>query len=137
MPRTAHLLLLLLVCLATRPITAWEVLHDTDFPGNTPHAPYGPGKSAEDCADQCQARDDCVAISWNGPDSPIHDNMCNFKCTTLGRHTDKGELVRRSSTTYTVCHTFFPSFQVGTVFVAWREEIVTFGLTLTWVRCHM
>ena len=80
------------LCLhATQSSADWTVIPDTDFPGNCPHNTYGPGKSASDCADQCAARTDCVAISWNGPSSHYHDGNCNFKCTTLGQHEDKGE----------------------------------------------
>jgi len=74
-------------------VFGWDILQDTDFPGNTKTEPYGPGTSASDCADQCAARDDCVAVSWNGPNSHYHDNMCNFKCTTLGQHKNSGEEV--------------------------------------------
>ena len=74
--------------------TNWTVLEDTDFlGGNCPHNPFGPGKSVEDCADQCAARNDCVAVSWNGPNSPIHDLNCNFKCVTIGKRKDVGEQV--------------------------------------------
>ena len=87
---------LLLLLLLVHSAASWNVLQNTDFPGNCHVNPDGPGASVEDCADQCAARSDCVAVSWNGPQSKYHDGNCNFKCTTLGQHADEGEQVRSS-----------------------------------------
>jgi hypothetical protein len=72
--------LLLVLFSSTREISAWNVLNDTDFPHNCQN-PYHPGASVEDCAEQCQKRSDCAAVSWNGPKK---DKGCNFKCSTEG-----------------------------------------------------
>ena len=60
----------------------WTVRNDTDWTSNCRQNPYGKGKSAVDCADQCQKRADCAAVSWNGPRSAAADSFCNFKCST-------------------------------------------------------
>ena len=69
----------------------WTVFQDIDWPHNCKN-PYHPGTSASDCADQCFARADCVAVSWNSPASRAHDSACNFKCSTKGQTKLKGEL---------------------------------------------
>lgn len=66
----------------------YTVLPDTDFLGAVS---YSKGRSIDDCAAQCLARPDCVATSWNGPQSHIHNNFCNFDCKTSGRRTLQGE----------------------------------------------
>ena len=85
--------MLIFVALATllATCTAWTVRNDTDWTANCPQNPYGKGKSAEDCADQCQKRQDCAAVSWNGPRSAAADSFCNFKCSTDGHRKKTGE----------------------------------------------
>jgi hypothetical protein len=76
----------------------YTVLPDTDFLGARS---YSKGSSIDDCAAQCLARPDCVATSWNGPQSHFHNNFCNFDCKSDGRRALKGEtaaiMLRRSS----------------------------------------
>lgn len=82
-----------MLVLCTSTFAAWTLLNDTDWPRqNCKTSPYGKGKSASDCADQCQKRLDCVAVSWNSPTSSPKDSACNFKCHAEGQHTDKGEV---------------------------------------------
>ena len=81
------LLVLAGACLAH----SWTVLPDTDWSDDCGGDPYGKGKDASDCADQCQARRDCAAVSWNGPDSDPHDGACNFKCDLKGKTEVEGE----------------------------------------------
>ena len=50
-----------------------------------------PGRSALDCAAQCLAMPDCVAIVWNGPASKYHDRKCGFKCSVAHQVADPGE----------------------------------------------
>ena len=67
----------------------YTVLPDTDFLGAFA---YSTGRSIDDCAAQCLARPDCVATSWNGPQSHFHNNFCNFDCKSSGRRPLKGEI---------------------------------------------
>ena len=80
--------------------TNWTVIPNADWPGNCKHSPYAPGKSAGDCATQCLARSDCVAVSWNAPGSPAADGNCNFKCSSAHQAVlkhEQGVLVRPGS----------------------------------------
>ena len=68
----------------------WTVLPDTDFVGAMAYSST-PVNSIDECAAQCLARSDCVATSWNGPKSLLHNRLCNFDCKTSGRRHLKGE----------------------------------------------
>jgi hypothetical protein len=71
----------------------FTVLTDTDLdPGDAgTQIAVKPGSSAIDCATQCLAMPDCVAIVWNGPKSKYHDRKCGFKCSVTHRVADPGE----------------------------------------------
>jgi len=71
----------------------FTVLTDTDLdPGGAgTQIAVKPGSSAIDCATQCLAMPDCVAIVWNGPKSKYHDRKCGFKCSVTRRVADPGE----------------------------------------------
>ena len=70
----------------------WTLLNDTDWSHTDCQDPNPPGKSAEDCANQCFKRQDCVATSFNGPESGSKDGRCNFKCNALAKVFLKGEI---------------------------------------------
>ena len=74
----------------TAPPQNWTVLPDTDFVGAMAYSST-PVNSIDECAAQCLARSDCVATSWNGPKSLLHNRLCNFDCKTSGRRHLKGE----------------------------------------------
>ena len=67
----------------------FTVLNDTDLPGA--QIAVKPGSSALDCAAQCLAMPDCVAVVWNAPGSKYHDRNCGFKCTVTRQVADPGE----------------------------------------------
>ena len=70
----------------------FAVLNNTDLSGPAgSQIAIKPGRSALDCAQQCDAMAGCVAVVWNGPASTIHDGMCGFKCVATGRRDDPGE----------------------------------------------
>ena len=69
---------------------AWTIIPDTDFVGTIPY--HKKAASASACADICQTSvKNCVAISWNGPQSRINNSMCNFKCSSASPTFNKGE----------------------------------------------
>eukprot|EP00041_Stephanoeca_diplocostata_P009558 m.148036 g.148036 ORF g.148036 m.148036 type:complete len:892 (+) comp17789_c0_seq1:131-2806(+) len=85
----------------TDPSPLYSVLENTDVNDNSRwNIGYGKGTSAQDCANQCNNMQNCVAISFNGPASPIHDSNCNFKCYVEKLVQDKGEqtIVLRNGT---------------------------------------
>lgn len=68
----------------------WDVLPNTDFNGQDISGSHQ-ASSVEECADYCHTIDQCVATSWNGPDSRYHDNNCNLKCGSADQLTITGE----------------------------------------------
>tara|TARA_B110000208_G_scaffold172553_1_gene215667 strand:+ start:271 stop:1575 length:1305 start_codon:yes stop_codon:yes gene_type:complete len=82
----------LLLAAALQSGAAYTVVQDRDISDNNKLG-YGPGNSALDCAQQCAAKYNCVAVSWNAPLSKIHDMNCNFKCKADTLVVDKGEQV--------------------------------------------
>jgi hypothetical protein len=64
------------------PCQAWNVLNNTGFvDGGKCGGDFNPlGKSIEHCADLCNARPDCAAVTFNAPGSRTGDLHCNFKC---------------------------------------------------------
>jgi hypothetical protein len=90
------LLLLVAVLCGTRPVLSraspnnYTILNNTDFFGYNAGSKHA--ATFEECAEACWAHVSCMAASWNGPNSAIHDLNCNFHCSTAGKRADKGEL---------------------------------------------
>ena len=69
----------------------WTVQNDTDYLGAYRYSSE-PADGIGECARQCMADAKCVATSWNGPHSRQPNRLCNFDCSTAGKHRLKGEI---------------------------------------------